>query len=164
VSAKDLGTGKSQNIVITASSGLSKDEVEKMRRDAESHAEEDKARREEVELRNEADNTVYRSEKFVKDNSDKLGAAKSGIESAVASVKDSLKGSDSAAIRSALDKLNETLQTASAGMYQKEPGAAGTEQASSGPGGSGSSAGGESKAGDQGPIIDAEVVDEKKKA
>jgi molecular chaperone DnaK len=135
-----------------------------MRRDAESHAEEDKARREEVELRNEADNTVYRSEKFVKDNSDKLGAAKSGIESAVASVKDSLKGSDSAAIRSALDKLNETLQTASAGMYQKEPGAAGTEQASSGPGGSGSSAGGESKAGDQGPIIDAEVVDEKKKA
>ena len=164
VSAKDLGSGKSQNIVITASSGLSKDEVEKMRRDAESHAEEDKARREEVELRNEADNTVYRSEKFVKDNSDKLGAAKSGIESAVASVKDSLKGSDSAAIRSALDKLNETLQTASAGMYQKEPGAAGAEQASGGPSGSGSSADGESKASDQGPIIDAEVVDEKKKA
>ncbi len=163
VSAKDLGTGKSQNIVITASSGLSKDEVEKMRRDAESHADEDKARREEVELRNEADNTVYRSEKFAKDNSDKLGEAKSGIESAVASVKDALKGSDSAAIRSALDKLNETLQTASAGMYQKEPGAAGSEQAGS-PSGSGSSAGGEPKAGDQGPIIDAEVVDEKKKA
>jgi len=106
----------------------------------------------------------------VKDNSDKLGAAKSGIETAVASVKDSLKGSDSAAIRSALDKLNETLQTASAGMYQKEPGAAGAEQASGGPSGSSgssgssSSAGGESKAGDQGPIIDAEVVDEKKKA
>ena len=163
VSAKDLGTGKSQNIVITASSGLSKDEVEKMRRDAESHAEEDKTRREEVELRNEADNTVYRSEKFAKDNSDKLGEAKSGIESAVASVKDALKGSDSAAIRSALDKLNETLQTASAGMYQKEPGASGSEQAG-GPSGSGSSAGGEPKAGDQGPIIDAEVVDEKKKA
>jgi molecular chaperone DnaK len=164
VSAKDLGSGKSQNIVITASSGLSKDEVEKMRRDAESHAEEDKTRREEVELRNEADNAVYRSEKFVKDNSDKLGSAKSGIETAVASVKDSLKGSDSAAIRSALDKLNETLQTASAGMHQKEPGAAGAEQASGGPSGSSSSAGGESKAGDQGPIIDAEVVDEKKKA
>ena len=163
VSAKDLGTGKSQNIVITASSGLSKVEVEKMRRDAESHAEEDKVRREEVELRNEADNTVYRSEKFAKDNSDKLGEAKSGIESAVASVKDALKGSDSAAIRSALDKLNETLQTASAGMYQKEPGASGSEQAG-GPSGSGSSAGGEPKAGDQGPIIDAEVVDEKKKA
>jgi molecular chaperone DnaK len=164
VSAKDLGTGKSQNIVITASSGLSKVEVEKMRRDAESHAEEDKVRREEVELRNEADNSVYRSEKFVKDNGDKLGEAKSGIESALSSVKDTLKGSDSAAIRSALDKLNETLQTASASMYQKEPGAAGAEQASGGAGGSGPSAGGEPKAGDQGPIIDAEVVDEKKKA
>ena len=160
VSAKDLGTGKSQNIVITASSGLSKDEVEKMRRDAESHAEEDKTRREEVELRNEADNAVYRSEKFVKDNGDKLGDAKSGIEASVAAVKDSLKGSDSAAIRSALDKLNESLQTASAGMYQKEPGAAGAEQASGG----GDTKSGSSKSDDQGPIIDAEVVDEKKKA
>jgi molecular chaperone DnaK len=166
VSAKDLGTGKSQNIVITASSGLSKDEVEKMRRDAEAHAEEDKTRREEVELRNEADNTVYRSEKFVKDNGDKLGAAKADIDSAVASVKDSLKGSDSAAIRSSLDKLNSALQTASAGMYQKEPGA-GTEQAGGGTGAGASDAGGkagQSKSGDQGPIIDAEVVDEKKKA
>jgi molecular chaperone DnaK len=164
VSAKDLGTGKSQNIVITASSGLSKDEVEKMRRDAESHAEEDKTRREEVELRNEADNAVYRSEKFVKDNGDKLGDAKSGIESSVAAVKDSLKGSDSAAIRSALDKLNESLQTASAGMYQKEPGAAGTEQASGGASGGADTKSGSSKSDDQGPIIDAEVVDEKKKA
>ena len=164
VSAKDLGTGKSQNIVITASSGLSKDEVEKMRRDAESHAEEDKTRREEVELRNEADNAVYRSEKFVKDNGDKLGDAKSGIEASVAAVKDSLKGSDSAAIRSALDKLNESLQTASAGMYQKEPGAAGAEQASGGASGGADTKSGSSKSDDQGPIIDAEVVDEKKKA
>ena len=164
VSAKDLGTGKSQNIVITASSGLSKDEVEKMRRDAESHAEEDKTRREEVELRNEADNAVYRSEKFVKDNGDKLGDAKSGIEASMAAVKDSLKGSDSAAIRSALDKLNESLQTASAGMYQKEPGAAGAEQASGGASGGGDTKSGSSKSDDQGPIIDAEVVDEKKKA
>ena len=164
VSAKDLGSGKSQNIVITASSGLSKDEVEKMRRDAESHAEEDKTRREEVELRNEADNAVYRSEKFVKDNGDKLGDAKSGIEASVAAVKDSLKGSDSAAIRSALDKLNESLQTASAGMYQKEPGAAGAEQASGGASGGGDTKSGSSKSDDQGPIIDAEVVDEKKKA
>ncbi|MBM3849158.1 MAG: molecular chaperone DnaK [Verrucomicrobia bacterium] len=162
VSAKDLGTGKSQNIVITASSGLSKDEVEKMRRDAESHAEEDKARREEVELRNEADNAVYRSEKFVKDNGDKLGAAKAEVDSAVASVKDALKGSDSAAIRSSLDKLNAALQTASAGMYQKEPGAAGPEQASGGSDAGGKT--GQSKPGDQGPIIDAEVVDEKKRA
>src|SRR5208283_4801668 len=72
VGAKDLGTGKEQKITITASSGLSKDEVEKMRRDAEAHADEDKARKEEVESRNEADNAVYRSEKMLKDNADKI--------------------------------------------------------------------------------------------
>ena len=68
VGAKDLGTGKEQKITITASSGLSKDEIEKMRKDAEAHADEDKAKREEVETRNEADNAVYRTEKMLKDN------------------------------------------------------------------------------------------------
>src|SRR6187431_1936833 len=72
VSAKDLGTGKEQKITITASSGLSKDEIEKMRKDAESHAEDDKQRKEEIETRNEADNSVYRSEKMLKDNADKI--------------------------------------------------------------------------------------------
>src|SRR5204862_3874778 len=72
VSAKDLGTSKEQKITITASSGLSKDEVEKMRKDAEAHADEDRNRREEIEARNEADNTVYRAEKLLKDNGDKL--------------------------------------------------------------------------------------------
>ncbi len=158
VSAKDLGTGKSQKIVITASSGLSKDEVEKMRRDAEAHADEDKARREEVELRNEADNTVYRSEKFLKDNADKIGDAKSGIESSVASVKDALKGSDSAAIRAALDKLNQTVQAAGAAMYPQggeAPGAgAGAQQPGAEP---------KAEKNDDSTVIDAEVVDEKKK-
>ena len=158
VSAKDLGTGKSQKIVITASSGLSKDEVEKMRRDAEAHADEDKARREEVELRNEADNTVYRTEKFLKDNADKIGAAKSGIEASVASVKDALKGSDAAAIRAALDKLNQTVQAAGAAMYPQggeAPGAgAGAQQPGSEP---------KAEKKDDSTVIDAEVVDEKKK-
>ena len=74
VSAKDLGTGKEQKITITASSGLSKDEIEKMRQDAEAHAEEDKQQREEIEARNEGDNAVYRSEKMLKDNGDKISA------------------------------------------------------------------------------------------
>src|SRR5690606_9858224 len=88
VNAKDLGTGKEQKITITASSGLSKDEVEKMRQDAESHAEEDKKRREEVEVRNEADNAVYRSEKMLKDSGDKIsGGDKSKIEAAMNGVK-----------------------------------------------------------------------------
>src|SRR5260221_1698019 len=93
VSAKDLGTGKEQKITITASSGLSKEEIEKTRRDAESHAEEDKQRRDEIELRNEADNAVYRSEKMLKDSADKIsGADKTKIEDAIKEVREALKG------------------------------------------------------------------------
>src|SRR4026209_948149 len=111
VNAKDLGTGKEQKITITASSGLSKDEIEKMKKDAEAHAEEDKQRREEIEVRNEADNAVYRTEKMLKDNAEKIsGDNKSKIESALAAVKDALKGSDIAAIKSASEKLNEAWQ------------------------------------------------------
>src|SRR5215208_3296540 len=92
VNAKDLGTGKEQKITITASSGLSKDEIEKMKQDAEAHAEEDKQRREEIETRNEADNSVYRSEKLLKDNGEKIsGDAKSKIEKAIADAKEAIK-------------------------------------------------------------------------
>jgi molecular chaperone DnaK len=163
VNAKDLGTGKEQKITITASSGLSKDEIEKMKKDAESHAEEDKKRREEIEVRNEADNAVYRSEKMLKDNGDKIsGDGKSKIEKAVADAKEALKGSDAGAIKSASDKLNEAWQAVSADLYKaasekaKASQASGTETGSTGPG--------EPQAGgkkDEG-VIDAEVVDEKK--
>jgi molecular chaperone DnaK len=169
VSAKDLGTGKEQKITITASSGLSKDEIEKMRKDAESHAEDDKKQREDIEVRNEADNAVYRSEKFLKDSGDKIsGSDKGKMEEAVKEVKEALKGGDAAAIRSASEKLNEAWQAVSAEMYK----AAGEKaRASKGggeqPGGQpGPEAGPEDKGAgkgkDEGPIIDAEVVDEKK--
>src|SRR5437660_2977031 len=168
VNAKDLGTGKEQKITITASSGLSKDEIEKMRKDAESHAEDDKKRREEIEHRNEADNAVYRSEKMLKDNADKIsGDDKSKIETAINEVKEALKGGDGSAIKAASEKLNEVWQGVSAELYkaaaekakaakgqpgQPEPGAP-----------SGGEAQGEEKKGkEEGPIIDAEVVDEKK--
>jgi molecular chaperone DnaK len=164
VGAKDLGTGKEQKITITASSGLSKDEVEKMRKDAESHADEDKAKREEVETRNEADNAVYRSEKMLKDNADKIsGDDKGKIESAVTVVKEALKGSDAAAIKSASEKLNEAWQAVSAELYKAAAAKAQADKTQTG-----SSAGGEAKPEekadkkDEGPIIDAEVVDEKK--
>src|SRR5687768_10051080 len=99
VSAKDLGTGKEQKIAITASSGLSKEEIEKMRKDAELHAEDDKKKREEIETRNEADNSVYRTEKLLKENADKIPAPdKEKIESAVKNVKEALKASDASAI------------------------------------------------------------------
>ena len=166
VSAKDLGTGKEQTITITASSGLSKDEIEKMRKDAESHAEDDKKHREEIESRNEADNAVYRSEKMLKDNADKIsGDDKSKIESAINEVKEALKGSDAAAIKSASEKLNEAWQAVSAELYkaaaEKARASKGQEQQGQ-PEGAGETKGEEKKGKDEGPIIDAEVVDEKK--
>ena len=164
VSAKDLGTGKEQKITITASSGLSKDEIEKMRKDGEAHAEEDKKRKEEVEARNEADNAVYRTEKMLKESGDKLSAEnKAKIESSVSAVKEALKGTDSAAIKSASEKLNEAWQAASAELYK----AAAEQAKASQPGQAGDTSTGstgakESAKNDEGPIIDAEVVDEKK--
>ncbi|MBI2924886.1 MAG: molecular chaperone DnaK [Verrucomicrobia bacterium] len=163
VSAKDLGTGKEQKITITASSGLSKDEVEKMRKDAELHAEEDRQQREEVEARNEADNAVYRSEKMLKDNADKLSAGdKSKIENAVKELKEASKGSDTGAIRKASEKLNEAWQAVSAELYKAASEKARASKAQSE--GPHTESGGDQAAADkgEGPIIDAEVVDEKK--
>ena len=167
VNAKDLGTGKEQKITITASSGLSKEEIEKMRKDAELHAEEDKLKKEEIETRNEADGAVYRSEKMLKDNKDKISDGDKGkIDAAVNEVKEALKGSDTAAIKSASEKLNEAWQAVSAELYkaaaEKNKGAgAGPQGGQPGPE-SGSNAGGDEKKKDEGPIIDAEVVDENK--
>jgi molecular chaperone DnaK len=167
VGAKDLGTGKEQKITITASSGLSKDEVEKMRKDAEAHAEEDKARKEEVETRNEADNAVYRTEKMLKDSADKIsGDDKKKIEDAVNAVKEALKGSDTAAIKSASEKLNEAWQAVSAELYKAAAAQAqaGKTQTGSQPGGApGGEPQGEAKSKKDDGVIDAEVVDEEKK-
>jgi molecular chaperone DnaK len=164
VNAKDLGTGKEQKITITASSGLSKDEIERMRKDGELHADEDKKRREEIETRNEADNLVYRTEKMLKDNQDKISEAdKSKIDSAVNEVKEALKGDDSGAIKSASEKLSEAWQAVSAELYKAASEKA--QAAKSKPGAqteSGSAGAQEGAKKDEGPIIDAEVVDENK--
>src|SRR5208283_4585772 len=165
VSAKDLGTGKEQKITITASSGLAKDDVEKMRKDAEAHADEDKKHREEVETRNEADSAVYRSEKMLKETGDKIsGDDKSKIEKAVTAVKEALKGSDTAAIKAAAEKLNEAWQTVSAELYKAAAAKAQAEKAQ-GAGPAGGQPQGEppksEEKKDEG-VIDAEVVDEKK--
>ena len=166
VGAKDLGTGKEQKISITASSGLSKDEIEKMRKDAELHAEDDKKQKEEIETRNEADSNVYRSEKMMKDNADKISADdKSKIETAAAAVKEALKGTDAAAIKSASDKAQRSV----AGRQRQELYKAAAEKAKSSKGAQadtgpqpGPESGEEKQGKDEGPIIDAEVVDEKK--
>ena len=165
VSAKDLGTGKEQKITITASSGLSKDEVERMRKDAEAHADDDKKRREEVEVRNDADNTVYRSEKLLKDNGDKLPAGeKEKIQSAVNELKEALKGSDLEALRTGTEKLNTVWQAASTELYKNAGEQARAAQQQAGGQGPQAEPGADAKGSkkDEGPIIDAEVVDDKK--
>jgi molecular chaperone DnaK len=165
VSAKDLGTGKEQKITITASGGLSDDEIEKMKRDAEEHADEDAKRREEIEVRNEGDNSLYRSEKMLKDNGEKIPEGEKGkIEEAAKELKTALEGTDTAAIKAATEKLNEAWQGVAQDLYsQAQPGGAapgGASETSSS--GSGSDDSGSSDKDEDGPIIDAEVVDEKK--
>ena len=119
VSAKDLGTGKEQKITITASSGLSKEEIDKMRRDADLHADDDKKKREEIEVRNEADAAVYRSDKMFKDNLDKLSESdRAQIEEAAQKTKNALASGEVSAMKSASQRLNQVWQAASAALYR----------------------------------------------
>ncbi len=157
VSAKDLGTGKEQKITITSSSGLNKDEVDRMMKEAESHADEDRKRKEEIETRNRADQAVYGAERLLKDTGDKLGAEdKSAIEAAMEAVKKANEGSDTAALDKALEQLTAAQHKAAESLYkQQAPGAGGGPT----PGGD---AGGGAAPGGGGDVIDAEVVDEGK--
>src|SRR5476651_262661 len=125
VSAKDLGTGKEQKISITGSSGLTKDEVEKMTRDAEAHAEEDKKAKETIELRNNADSAAYAAEKMIRDLGDKIDAAKkTEIEEEIKKVKDALAKDDADAIKAAVESLNQKIQAVSEELYKKAAAAA----------------------------------------
>ena len=122
VSAKDLGTGKEQSMTITGGSALSKEEIDRMMKDAEAHAEEDKARREEAEVRNAGDSLVYQTEKFLKDNADKFAegenATKRGeVEAAITELKSALEGTDLASIKSATEKVAELSQQLGAALY-----------------------------------------------
>ena len=161
VSAKDLGTGREQKITITSSSGLSKDEIGKMVREAESHADEDKRKREEIEARNRADSLVYQTEKLLRENRDKLSESDAkSVESAVADCKKALEGSDIAAIDRAADALTQASHKVAEAMY-KSGAPAGGPAGSGRADGAGAQGGGE-KTDD---VIDAEYVDsdEKKK-
>jgi molecular chaperone DnaK len=165
VQAKDLGTGKEQKITITSSSGLNKDEVDRMMREAESHADDDKKRREEIEARNKADQAVYGAERLVKESGDKLSAAdRQAIEAANETLKKAIESNDAAAIAKSLEDLTQVQHKAAANLYQQAGAGGGAGAAGSqGPGpdagaSHGSTGGGESKSGD---VIDAEVVDDK---
>jgi molecular chaperone DnaK len=161
VSAKDLGTGKEQKITITATSGLGKDEVDRMMKEAEAHAEEDRKRREEIETRNKADQAVYGAERMLKDMGEKIGAAdKAAIESAMEAVKKAMEGADAGAIEKALEQLTAAQHKAAESMYKQQAPGGGP---SSGAGGGGAgSAGAGSASESKSDVIDAEVVDEGK--
>src|SRR5437870_2372025 len=128
VQAKDLGTGKEQKITITSSSGLNKEEVERMMKEAESHAEEDRKRREEIEARNNADQAVYGAERLIRDTGEKLGAAdKQAIEYAMDALKKANAGTDVAAINKAMDQLTEAQHRAAESLYKQTQGGSGQQ-------------------------------------
>jgi molecular chaperone DnaK len=156
VSAKDLGSGKEQKISITGSSGLSKEEIEKLRQDAEAHAEEDRKAREAVEIRNNADNLAYQSEKQLRELGDKVPAdQKQSLEESIKRVRDSLAGEDVEAIKQAMEELQNRFQSISADLYKQAAASQSTPPPESG----GTAGKGEEK------VVDAdfEVVDEDKK-
>jgi len=151
VTASDKATGRSQHITITASSGLSDSEVEKMRKDAEAHAEEDRKRKELIEARNHADNTAYAAEKALKEFGDKVPAeVKSDIEAKVADVKKAAEDEDVAAMKSATETLGEAIQKIGASVYEQNPPTGAGPASSDGEAGSSSN--------EDGPeVVDGEV-------
>jgi molecular chaperone DnaK len=138
VSARDKGTGKEQKITITASSGLNKEEVEKMKREAEQYASQDTKRKEEIEIRNSADSLVYTAEKTLRDQGDKIPAdVKQEIDAKIASVKSALQGQDVNTIRNAMQELSQAMQKVGASAYQQpeQPPPGGEEPGGEEPGG-----------------------------
>ncbi|MBD8704742.1 MULTISPECIES: molecular chaperone DnaK [Frigoribacterium] len=158
VSAKDKGTGTEQSMVISGGSSLSKDDIERMVREAEEHAAEDKARREANETRNNAEQLVYSIEKLIKDNDDKLPAdVKSEVQADVDALKSALAGDDESAVKPAFDKLNESQSKLGQAIYSQ--GQADQAGAAGAAGPEGSEGDGQTPADDE-DIVDAEVVDD----
>ncbi|MEV5539621.1 molecular chaperone DnaK [Saccharopolyspora shandongensis] len=164
VSAKDLGTGKEQSMTITGGSALPKDDIDRMVKDAEAHADEDKKRREEAEARNQAETLVYQTEKVLKENDEKLPAdVKDKVKAAIGEVNEALKGDDVPAISAAVEKLATESQALGQALYAEAGANAAAGAGDAGAAGAGTAGAGASKDDD---VVDAEIVDdedEKKK-
>ncbi|MFE4949337.1 molecular chaperone DnaK [Leifsonia sp. NPDC056665] len=159
VSAKDKGTGKEQSMTITGGSSLPKDDIERMVREAEEHAAEDKKRRESAETRNQAEQLVYSNEKLIKDNEDKLPEdVKNEVQGDIDALKTALAGDDDEAVKTAYEKLSESQQKIGQAIYS-------AAQASEAPAGDAGEAGaeGEGSSSDDEDVIDAEVVEDEEK-
>jgi molecular chaperone DnaK len=162
VSAKDMATAKEQKITITSSSGLTKEEVDKMMKEAEAHADEDRKRKEEIETRNLADQTAYAAEKMLKESGDKLSASdKQPIESAIEDLKRAIEKNDVAEMKKSMDALNTAQHKAAEVLYKSASAAGAAGGGQSGGQEPGAGAGESAKA--SGDVIDAEVVEEEKK-
>ena len=162
VGAKDLGTGKEQKITITASSGLSKDEVEKMVKDASAHEADDKKRREAVEARNQGDNLVYSTEKFLKEQGDKVaGEKKTKVEASLAVLKEAVKGGDADKIKSAVETVNADMQALSTELYSKARAASGAKGGAQAGAQGGPAPAGEGEKKADGDVIDADFTEKK---
>src|SRR5690349_21418499 len=156
VHAKDLATSKEQSMTVTGGSALNKDDIASMVKDAEAHAEEDKKRREAVEVRNEADNLVFRTEKLLSENGDKIGDdVKTPVEEALTELKTALEGDDTDAVKAAVDKVNTTSAAVGQAMY-----AAAQAAQSETPSTDGSSASGDGAGSSDDDVVDAEIVDD----
>ena len=168
VSAKDIGTGKEQKITITSSSGLSKEEVERMTKEGDLHAEEDKRRKDEVEVKNKADSMVYSVEKLLKENREKISDADvKAIEAALEEAKNTIQGGDSSKISAAVEKLTSASHKLAEAMYKQAASAKASADASAaGPQQGPADTGEQAKDKAEGDVIDAEVVepDDKKKS
>ncbi len=161
VAAKDRATGKDQKITITSSSGLSKEEVDRMAKEADAHAAEDKAKREEIEARNQLDGLVYNIEKMLKENGDKIsGDDRTNVESALADAKKALEGTDATAMNAARERLTQASHKLAEAMYKTAQPQGGTPGAGDGAaqGGDGAANGQQQQKKDEG-VIDAEYVD-----
>jgi molecular chaperone DnaK len=157
VSAKDLATSKEQSMTITGQSSLPKDDIARMVRDAEEHAADDKRRRAEAEARNDADTTVYQTEKILREQGDKIGADdKRPVEDALKAVKEALEGTDVEKITNALDTLKRASQEMGQKMYEQ----ASSSGSTAGSGASGSSSGDHSGGASDDEVVDAEIIDD----
>jgi molecular chaperone DnaK len=158
VGAKDLGTGREQSMTITGGSALPKEDIERMMRDAESHADEDKRRREEAETRNLAESLQYQTEKFLAENGDKIPEEKkTELGDALSELRSSLGGSNLEAIKSAQDKVSRLSQEIGGAMYAQQ------QASAAGPGGAGAGAtggAGTPQGGAEDDVVDAEIVDD----
>ena len=167
VSAKDLGTGKEQSMTITGGSALPKEDIDRMMKEAEEHAEEDKARREEAETRNQAEALVFQTEKFLADNDSKLPEEPKGrVKASITKVNEALKGTDVAAIKSAVEELANESQQLGAALYAQNQaaGAAGADGSAGASGADGAGASGSAGASsDDDEIVDAEIVEDENK-